>query len=317
MIKNYIYQIFSKHSLLFSLFITPFYLFRFIFFAIKNQSLRCLRYYPGHFASTIPSLRDIRKNTKTIFSKNNKECGGIDLYLKVQERNLDSFLPYYTDFKFPAEKTLTYRYHSENSFFRFSDAFILYSMLRQYKPKNVIEIGSGYSSSLFLDVNENNLNNSIHLTFIEPNPSILNELLKNNDAKDNIIINKSIHDVPNNIFKQLGENDFLFIDTSHVLKIGSDLSKIFFEILPLLNDKVIIHVHDIFWPFEYPESTIGLGRIWNEVYLLRAFLQFNSSYKILYFNSYMETHYSEIYKEKLPSCYNNPGGSIWLQKDQK
>ena len=104
------------------------------------------------------------------------------------------------------------------------------------------------------------------------------------------------------------------MDTSHVLKIDSDLSKIIFSILPMLKKGVLIHFHDIFWPFEYPKAIIDDGRLWNESYFLRSFLQFNDTFDIVFFTSYMENVYKERIAEKIPRYINGSGSSLWLRK---
>jgi hypothetical protein len=100
----------------------------------------------------------------------------------------------------------------------------------------------------------------------------------------------------------------------------------FFKIMPRLKPGVLIHFHDVFWPFEYPQEWIEIGRAWNESYGLHAFLQYNDSFEILFFNSYLGNVYKDIVKEKMP--YGNDeaaarseaggnfyaGGSLWLRK---
>ena len=85
-------------------------------------------------------------------------------------------------------------------------------------------------------------------------------------------------------FEKLEPNDLLFIDSSHISKIGSDLNYLLFEVLPSLKPGVIIHFHDILYPFEYPYEWIEKGIYWNEAYLLKAFLMHNKNYEILLFN---------------------------------
>jgi len=96
--------------------------------------------------------------------------------------------------------------------------------------------------------------------------------------------------------------------------VGSDVNYIFFEILPLLRPGVFIHFHDVFWPFEYPESWIEEGRQWHEVYLLRAFLEFNRDFEIVVFNTFLETFHSDWFEKYMPLCLKNRGGSIWLRR---
>ncbi|MBF0510802.1 MAG: class I SAM-dependent methyltransferase, partial [Candidatus Omnitrophica bacterium] len=121
-------------------------------------------------------------------------------------------------------------------------------------------------------------------------------------------------DVDVSFFDELGENDILFVDSSHVSKTGSDVNHILFNILPKLNKGVLIHFHDIFYPFEYPKPWVLEGRCWNEDYLLRAFLSYNNSFEIVVFNTFLEHFHEDWFKENMPLCLKNKGGSIWLRK---
>jgi hypothetical protein len=115
-------------------------------------------------------------------------------------------------------------------------------------------------------------------------------------------------------FENLDENDVLFIDSSHVAKIGSDVNFLMFEVLPRLKPGVIIHLHDIFWPFEYPQSWIDEGRAWNEAYLIRAFLQFNEAFEVLLFNSYLGQRQGDLVRGIMPRFMRTTGASLWLRK---
>jgi hypothetical protein len=99
-----------------------------------------------------------------------------------------------------------------------------------------------------------------------------------------------------------------------VLKVGSDVAFILFQVLPLLKPGVLIHIHDMFWPFEYPKQWVLDGRAWNEDYAVRAFLQFNDHFEILFFNGYMAKFHSDQVGRKLPLCNQNPGGALWLRR---
>ncbi|PON13546.1 hypothetical protein C2W62_33810 [Candidatus Entotheonella serta] len=158
-------------------------------------------------------------------------------------------------------------------------------MLRRQHPRRVIEIGSGFSSSVMLDVNDLFLDNSVQFTFIEPYPERLFEQFRDDDQQRHTVIEKPLQDVLLSLFRELSAGDILFIDSSHVVKIGSDVAYILFHILPALQSGVLIHFHDILWPFEYPEDWIFEGRAWNEAYVLRSFLQFNHmfGYSLLQF----------------------------------
>jgi len=127
------------------------------------------------------------------------------------------------------------------------------------------------------------------------------------------IIGDTVQSVPLDTFKKLQAGDILFVDSTHVSKTGSDVNHILFEILPVLNPGVIIHFHDIFYPFEYPKEWVLRGYNWNEDYILRAFLMYNNAYEIKLFPDYLHRHHKEVFAE-LPLTYKNTGGSFWLEK---
>ncbi|NJR65857.1 MAG: class I SAM-dependent methyltransferase, partial [Leptolyngbyaceae cyanobacterium CRU_2_3] len=108
--------------------------------------------------------------------------------------------------------------------------------------------------------------------------------------------------------------DILFIDSTHVAKTGSDVNYIFGEILPNLQTGVYIHIHDIFYPFEYLREWVLQGWAWNECYFLKAFLQYNQTFKIVLFNTFLEHRRPDWFRSHMPLCMKNLGGSIWLKK---
>jgi hypothetical protein len=117
------------------------------------------------------------------------------------------------------------------------------------------------------------------------------------------------------VFERLEENDILFLDSSHVSKTGSDVNYYLFEILPVLKPGVLVHVHDILYPFEYlKEWVLGEKRSWNETYALRAFLQYNSAFEIVYWNNFASHRLREELAHLMPLCLENEGGSIWLRR---
>lgn len=165
-----------------------------------------------------------------------------------------------------------------------------------------------------LDTNENYFKNKIQLLFIEPYPDLLFSLIKPTDYIKIKLLKNKLQEVNHKIFKSLKENDILFIDSTHVSKFNSDVNNIFFKILPILNKGVIIHFHDIFYPFEYPFTWLKEGIFWNEIYLLKAFLQFNKTFKILFFNDYLYYKYKNYLLNNLPLYEKNSGGSLYIQK---
>jgi hypothetical protein len=271
---------------------------------------------PGHFYSPIPSLDEIKKDESKIFGSIPRNIPGLELHEAEQLKLLEEFVGYYNEMPFQSHKYEGLRYYYENPAYSYSDAILLHCMIRYLKPKRIIEIGSGFSSCMTLDTNELFFGGSITTTFIEPYPELLKSLIRDKDKDKSAIklIPTRLQDVDLREFESLEANDILFIDSTHVSKINSDVNRIFFDILPRLSSGVYIHIHDIFYPFEYPKDWIYEGRAWNEMYVLRAFLQYNSAFRIVLMNTFMERFHEPFFKEKMPLCLKNTGGSIWIQK---
>ncbi len=268
---------------------------------------------PGTAYSAIISVDEVKQREQQIWEpKNINGINGIDLNEQVQLNLIEKFKTYYSEIPFDAKKKDGLRYYFDNNWYAWSDGVILFSMIRHYKPNRIIEVGSGYSSALMLDTKDL-YNKKLKLTFIEPDPERLYSLLQGNDLSENKFLISEIQDADIALFSELHENDILFIDSSHVSKTGSDINYILFDILPKLRKGVLIHFHDIFYPFEYPKEWVYKGQNWNEDYILKAFLMYNKDFEIKMFSDYLHTHHSDIFKN-MPLCYKDKGGNIWLQK---
>jgi hypothetical protein len=269
---------------------------------------------PGHFYSPIPSLEEVKKDDARIFRSASRDIPGVELNEVAQMELLENFVAYYRDMPFQAQKVAGLRYFYENPAYSYSDAILLHCMLRHVKPARVIEVGSGYSSCMTLDTNELHFGNAVQITFIEPYPKLLMSLVKESDKTRIHVIPKRLQDVDLTTFDTLKANDILFIDSTHVSKVNSDVNILFFEILPRLKSGVYIHIHDIFFPFEYLKEWIYAGRAWNEAYMLRTFLQYNSAFQIVLMNTFMEQFHEPFFQKNMPLCLKNRGGSIWLRR---
>lgn len=240
---------------------------------------------------------------------------------EIQNEFANLFIEFYQEIPFSEKKNNHDRYYFDNLYFTYGDAISLYSMIRIFQPKRIIEIGSGFSSAEMLDINDRFFAYRMRLTFIEPYPERLLMLLRDQDGEIVTIKEKRVQQVPKDIFSELSANDILFIDSSHVAKTASDVLYILFDILPCLSAGVLVHFHDILWPFEYPNIWINEGRAWNEAYFVRAFLQYNTTFEILFFNSFMEVHHSKFLLDRLPLMLKVPSikttlgnTSLWLRK---
>lgn len=268
---------------------------------------------PGHFYSPLPLISEIRQREAEIFVLPS-EIQGIDLNIPEQLWLFDELKRYYAEQPFGAEKTDGLNYYFNNGFFSYADAITLYTMIRHLEPRCIVEVGSGFSSCVTVDTNRLFFDNTIQCTFIEPYPDILNALLPESDRERVTLIQQKVQKVDLNVFRQLHAGDILFVDSTHVSKIGSDVNRLLFDVLPILDDGVFIHFHDIFYPFEYPKSWIYEGRAWNEAYVLRAFLQFNSRFEIVYFLDFLERFHTHKFEIEMPLCLKNTGASFWIKK---
>ena len=203
-------------------------------------------------------------------------------------------------------------YFVENGQFGDFDARMLVGMLRYYAPRRVIEVGSGFSTILTNDVVTKHLAGNTHVTAIEPFPRPF--LAKLNNVE---LIQRKVQDVAYRVFDQLEAGDLLFIDSSHVSKTGSDVNYLFFEILPRLRAGVLIHVHDIWLPLEYPQEwVLSEARSWNEQYVLRALLTGSNSYSIELAGIYLWQYERALLHRTLGDTADKmgPGSSIWIRK---
>ncbi len=288
----------------------------YLFNKIRNIKKKLLLSpFPGSYSSPIVDPADIRRREAEIFSINSKYIPSLDLNEEYQLTLLKEFERYYLEIPFGDTKS-EHRYYYNNGYYLHSDAIFLYSMIRHFHPRRIIEIGAGFSSAAMLDSVDSLGYQDTTFTFIDPYPDRLRSVLRKEDHARCTILDKRLEDIDVTIVDRLTENDILFIDSSHVCKTGSDVNKIILEILPKLNGKVLIHFHDVFFPFEYPKSWVldwnSFG--WNEDYFLRAFLMYNTKFEIVFFNTFLEHFHKERFMRTMPDCLKNPGGSLWLRK---
>ncbi len=280
---------------------------------LSNQQLKFAA--PGHYYSPLPDLSVLDSSSHDLYPPPN-ETDGISLNSDEQLRLLGELAPFAAEFDWPSDQRPERRFWVNNLFYIGADPAILFSMIRRFAPRRIVEVGSGFSSALMLDVNELYYNSSIQLTFVEPDPNQLIRLLRPEDQRTMNLITSRVQDVSLDIFDSLAANDILLIDCSHVAKLGSDVNYLMFSVLPRLRPGVLVHIHDIFYPFEYPPDWFREGRAWNELYLLRAFLQYNKAFEIVFFNSYIGYRYPEQVRREIPLMSVDPGSAIWLCKSR-
>jgi predicted O-methyltransferase YrrM len=271
-------------------------------------------YPPGHYYSPIPDLREVNARADALFGKDVAVIPGVDLRQQSQVELFQQLAPYWDQFDWTETPSAGRRYYTANPMFQRGSGLVLFAFLRHFKPRQIIEIGSGFSSALMLDTDDLFFQSATQFTFVEPNPQRLRALLRQRDQARCRIYEQPLQDVPASVFMQIKAGDLLFVDSSHVSKIGSDVNRIFFEILPALPSGALIHFHDIFFPFEYPRHWIENGKHWNEAYLLRAFLQYNNAFELLLFNDYIARLLKTTLADQYPAMPRSLGSSVWLRK---
>ena len=267
---------------------------------------------PGHFYSAIPSIKT-RQQYIASPPPMVEEIPGIDLNITEQLEIIDKLSVYHNDCPFVESAKQGLHYQFDNTQYSYADAYILYGMINHYKPLRIVEIGSGWSTCAMLDSVATIPEYNPQHVVIDPVPELIKE--KQLDQNQHVrLIECCLQDVEEPLWNELHSGDLLFVDSTHVCKLGSDVNQLLTHWLPNLAKGVLIHFHDIFYPFEYPSDWISMGRAWNEAYMLRSFLQFNTSFEICLFSHYLHLYHSEKMSTKLPGYEKNSGGCIWLQR---
>jgi predicted O-methyltransferase YrrM len=213
--------------------------------------------------------------------------------------------------RFPAEPTDSpYEFYFDNPMFSGTDALVLYGIVRHFKPRRVLEVGSGFSSRVTAKALQ--ANGSGEMICIEPYPQ---EVLRKEFPVLRELIDTEVQQVELEVFQKLEANDVLFIDSSHVVRVGGDVDFLFLEVLPRLAPGVIVHVHDVFIPFPGRRDwVLEERRFWNEQQLLQAFLIGNSDFEVLFANAYANDKYPAELRAAFPSSPWWGGGSFWMRR---
>lgn len=280
---------------------------------LRAQQTEWARFFPpGHFYSPLPSRAEVEEAFRR--GGFGPPFPAVDLNEAGQLARLERFAAFYREQPFPEQPAPARRFHLDNHSYGHYDAIMLYCMLREAQPRRVVEVGSGFSSAAMLDANEHAFGGRIAFTFIDPDMSRLRPLLRAGDAERVTLIEQRVQEVPLEPFRALQANDVLFIDSSHVSKIGSDVNRLFFDVIPALAPGVLIHIHDVAGNLEYPPEWYAEGRAWNEQYLLRAFLMYNRAFRIELFTGWLFNTRHAWLREHLPLCARGGGGQLWLRK---
>jgi len=267
-----------------------------------------------HYFQPIPDTREIDPSVW----KRHSRIRGLDIRAEQQKELLSIFTARFKNEydRFPrGHPSRGFRFYLGNVSFEAVDAEILFCMIRYFKPKTILEIGSGYSTLLAADaLSENRRHGSPgKLIAIEPYPP---ESLSASIPEEVELLRRPVQKVAFTQFEALRENDMFFIDSSHVCTIGSEVQYEVLEILPQLNPGVLIHIHDIFLPGEYPkEWVLDRHRFWNEQYIVQAFLCFNDTFEILWAGQWMHLNHPALLAEAFKSYQLGVSpASLWFRR---
>jgi len=254
---------------------------------------------PGHFYSPLTSRADVSRDRRWA------PPAGVDLREAAQLELCARLRPWLEQ---PPPGP---RYVPGNPMFGPADTAVYRAMLHYLQPGQIIEVGAGHSTAAALDESAAAGRPGLPITCIEPFPSVLAGLLRPGDRRRVTLLASPAQDVPLDTYRRLAAGDVLFIDSSHVVKAGSDVVWLLLHVLPALAPGVVVHVHDVFWPFEYPAAWRRERRDWTEDYLLHAFLIGNAGWEILFFPSWLW----QAHPDQVPAriAADQPD-SIWLRK---
>lgn len=272
---------------------------------------------PVHFYQPIPDTRELQQRKE--LWENESELIGIEMNVDAQLMFVREIFPSFKEeCEFPGQDThIPYQFFLENQNFRHVDAEVAHSMVRHFLPKKIIEIGSGFSTYLLARaclLNKERSRVETELFVIDPYP--WDTVARGFPGLSNLRREKA-ENIELAFFLQLGAGDILFIDSTHVVRTGGDVNYLYLEVLPRLKCGVIVHIHDIFLPREYPQEWVLKERFFRtEQYLLQAFLAYNQAFEVLWCASYMHFHYPQQLKTAFPSYDNQPHWprSFWMRK---
>lgn len=268
----------------------------------------------GHYFSPIVEPDEVRDYVLELRKQPHTEIGGIDFNVSGMLRFWQENAELIAGTPFPAMPTPPFRYYFSEGPYPIGDAAILRALMHANRPRRIIEVGSGYSTACMVDVAEEAGLDDLTITCIEPNPARLKAMLRKGDWSRVTLVQKNVQKVELDIYRQLDRNDILFIDSTHILKTGSDVHHELFHILPQLRPGVLVHFHDIRYPFEYSDKQIfEKNYSWNEAYGVRALLMYSTRFKVEFYSSLFAELYSDLANQTYPEFVINFGSAIWLR----
>lgn len=244
-----------------------------------------------------------------------RDLTGVDLRLADAIDLLNNALrPYIAEFDPPRTPQPGRRFYLANKRYESVDAESLYAILRHFKPKRVIELGSGASSHVIAEARAANARegSSLRHSIFDPFPFTASAL----GPVDADVHRQRTEDLELSTFSELAAGDVLFVDTTHTVKTGGDVPRLVLDVFPRLREGVLVHVHDIFLPYEYPRQwVIDDRRAWAEQYIVHAFLAFNDSYEVVFPAHALARQAPDVVRAAIPSFADGAApAAFWMRK---
>lgn len=273
------------------------------------------------YYSTLPVLSEIAR-TRHRWDRPSA-LAGVDVDVPAMKKLLEELAERWEqDFQ---QTTGDYAANQQQGFgpgYPLGDARTLFYLLREHKPAHYLEVGSGLSTYYATLAGRRNAQDGspLEVTCIEPYPFPALQTLPGFELLQNFV-----QDVPVSRFEALESGDVLFIDSSHALKIDSDVAYLFLEVLPRIKPGVLVHIHDVPFPFNtpYPADTWLFGErwpvYWNEAMVVQTFLAFNSAFEVV-LSTPLIRHEDEEFLARRFADYvplareANPASSLWLRR---
>ena len=295
------------------------------FLLLTNKSFRLFRslgvhLVPVNYYSPIPDSRDLLVRPET-WSKPS-DLPGVDLHAEGQLRLMEEVLSAYQhecDYRQRSGDDPS-EFYTQNGYFGYVSAAAMHSMIRHHRPQRIMEIGAGHSTRVIARAVDKNAEAGVPAELIVVDPYLDCTILDGIQAISEFQACR-VEDMSLDRFTSLQDGDILSIDTSHAVRMGGDVVFLYLEVLPRLAPGVLVHIHDIFLPFNYPRQWLEQRYFWNEQYLLHAFLVSNHAYDVLWLQKYAESAFPEAYARtfggRTGRDENFDSYSCWLRRAEQ
>lgn len=257
-----------------------------------------------NFYSPLPQLEELPPDT----FQRRLPMPGITWDMDRYESLLRDLAPFLTEFSPPTGFTW------DNVMYGPVESELLYALVRRNTPHRVVELGSGFTSLIIAAACRKNATEGRPARYVAFDP-FPREFVKKGIHGMDALEAVGATEVRQEEYEALAEGDILFIDTTHTVKAGSDVNRVMLEVLPTLAPGVLVHVHDVFLPYEYPRAFFENQCYWQEQYLLQALLTENPNFEVLFPASAVARERPDLLRTLLPQHEATFGpGAFWIRR---